>query len=94
MNVKLKIPVIIYKEGDTFTAEYVGLKNIEYGYSTLEELKKDFIKGIESGIEGLVEHNLSIPDTETIIKELRGELELQSFEMIQSIEFIEYTITA
>ena len=94
MNVKLKIPVIIYKEGDTFTAEYVGLKNIEYGYSTLEELKKDFIKGIESGIEGLVEHNLLIPDTETIIKELQEELELQSFEMIQSIEFIEYTITA
>ncbi|KGN02398.1 hypothetical protein Z969_05605 [Clostridium novyi A str. 4570] len=89
----MRIPVIIYKEGNTFTAEYIGLKNIEYGYSTMEELKNDFIKGIESGIEGLNEHNLKLPTSEEIIKELQEQLEIEYFDMIQSIEFIEYNMT-
>ena len=92
MDMQLKIPVIIYKEGNTFTADYVGLKNIEYGYRTMEELKNDFIKGIESGIRGLNEHNLKLPTSEEIIKELQEQLEIQEVEMIQSIEFIEYNI--
>ncbi|KEH98505.1 hypothetical protein [Clostridium massiliodielmoense] len=59
----------------------------------MEELKNDFIKVIERGIEGLNEHNLKLPTSEEIIKELQEQLEIQEVEMMQSIEFIDHNIT-
>lgn len=89
----MKVPIIVFKTDKGFSATIVGLNYFYLCHETYDELESDFIKGIESGIRGLNEHNLKLPTSEEIIKELQEQLEIQEVEMIQSIEFIEYNMT-